>query len=130
MAGEPIRSSCNFAFDPGLWPSESAWKLRREIKRARRFGPGETFVLRDIPFGRLGVTNQIGCRTNFGGVNVTLDYVVRRAANTNSSWSSEDLSQARFTTAGLSNGLHLDLLSARTDTGTNLDCGSWSSSEG
>ena len=117
-----------FSFEPGLWPNESAWKLRCEIKRARGFDPGETFVFRDIPFGSLGATNQIRCATNFSGVTVTLDHIIRRAPNTNSSWSSEDLSQAHFTTAGLSNGVHLDLLSARTDTGTNLDCGSWSSS--
>ena len=40
------------------------------------------------------------------------------------------MSQAHFTIAGLSNDSHLDLVSARTDAGTNLDCGSWSSSEG
>jgi hypothetical protein len=118
-----------FSFEPGLWPSETAWKVRCEIKRAQGFAPGETFVFRGIPFGSLGATNEIRCRTNFGGVTVTLDRVVRRAPNTNNSWSSDDLSQAQFTTAGLSNGLHLDLLSTRTDTGTNLDCGAWSSSD-
>ncbi len=118
-----------FSFEPGLWPSESAWKVRCEIKRARGFDPGETFVFPDIPFGSLGVTNRINCTTNFGGVTVTLDQVVRRGPNTNNSWSTEDLSQAHFTTAGLTNGLHLDLISARSDTGTNLDCGSWSSSQ-
>jgi hypothetical protein len=117
-----------FCFEPGLWPSESAWKLRCEIKRARGFDPGDTFVFRDIPLGSLGGTNQIRCATNFSGVSVILDHTMRRAPNTNSSWSSEELSQVQFTTAGLTNGLHLDLLSARTDTGTNLDCNSWSSS--
>ena len=118
-----------FSFEPGLWPGETAWKVRCEIKRAQGFAPGETFVFHDIPFGSLGATNEIRCRTNFGGVTVTLDRVVRRAPNTNSSWSTEDLSQAQFTTAVLSNGLHLDLVSARTDTGTNLECGAWSSSD-
>jgi hypothetical protein len=114
-------------FEPSLWPSESAWKLRCEIKRARGFDPGETFVFHGIPLGGLDETNQIHCATNFNGVTVTLDHIIRRAPNTNSSWSSEDLSQVQFTTAGLTNDLHLDLVSARTDTGTNLDCGSWSS---
>lgn len=116
-----------FSFEPCLWPSETAWKLRCEIKRARGFDPGETFVLRDIPLGSLDETNQIRRATNFSGVTVTLDHILRRKPNTNSSWSSKDLSQVQFTTAGLTNDLHLDLLSARTDTGTNLDCGSWSS---
>jgi hypothetical protein len=118
-----------FSFEPGLWPRESAWKLRCEIKRVRGFDPGDTFVFRDIPFGSLGATNVIRCATNFSGVSVILDHTIRRAPNTNSSWSSEELSQVQFTTAGLTNGLHLDLLSARTDTGTNLDCGSWSSGD-
>ena len=118
-----------FSFEPGLWPSESAWKLRCEIKRVRGFDSGDTFVFRDIPFGSLGATNVISCATNFSGVSVILDHTIRRAPNTNSSWSSEELSQVQFTTAGLTNGLHLDLLSARTDRGTNLDCGSWSSGD-
>jgi hypothetical protein len=118
-----------FSFEPSLWPNESAWKLRCEIKRARGFDPGETFVFRDIPLGSLGATNQIRCATNFGGVTVTLDHIIRRAPFTNSSWSSDDFSQAHFTTAVLSNGLHLDLLSARTDTGTNLESLSSSSSD-
>ena len=118
-----------FSFEPGLWPRESAWKLRCEIKRVRGFDPGDTFVFRDIPFGSLGATNVISCATNFSGVSVILDHTIRRAPNTNSSWSSEELSQVQFTTAGLTNGLHLDLLSARTDRGTNLDCGSWSSGD-
>ena len=117
-----------FSFEPSLWPNESAWKLRCEIKRARGFDPGDTFVFRDIPLGSLDETNQLRCATNFSGVTVTLDYIIRRAPFTNSSWSSDDCSQAHFTTAGLSNGMYLDLLSARTDTGTNLDCNSWSSS--
>lgn len=119
-----------FDFEPSLWPSESAWKLRCEIKRVRGFDPGETFVFHGIPLGGLDETNQLRCATNFSGVSVTLDHIIRRAPNTNSSWSSVDLSQVQFTAVGLSNGLHLDLLSARTDTGANLDCRSWSSAGG
>jgi hypothetical protein len=118
-----------FNFEPSLWPNEAAWKLRCEIKRVRGVGPGETFVFHDIPLGSLGGTNQVRCATNFGGVSVTLDYIARRAPFTKDSWSSDDLSQVHFTTAVLSNGLHLDLLSARTDTGTNLDSISSSSSD-
>lgn len=119
-----------FTFEPGLWPSESAWKLRCEIKRAEGFAPGETFVFRDVPLGRLDATNRIGWMTNFAGVRVSLDHVIRRLPNTNQSWSSENLSHVQFTTAGLTNDFHLDLLSARTDKGTNLNFGSWSSGSG
>jgi hypothetical protein len=117
-----------FTFAPGLWTNEAAWKLRCEIKRAQGFAPSETFVFRDVPLGSLDQTDLLGWRTNFNGVAVTLDHVLRRAPNTNSSWSSRDLSQVRFTTAGLTNGVHLDLLSVRTDLGTNLQSGGWSSS--
>ena len=81
-----------------------------------------------MPLGSLDQSNLLGWRTNFNGVRVTLESVLRRAPNTNSSWSSRDLSQVRFTTAGLTNGVHLDLLSVRTDLGTNLQSGGWSSS--
>ena len=119
-----------FTFEPGLWPSESAWKLRCEIKRVKGFAPGETFTFRGVPLDRLDVTNRLGWATNVGGVRVTLDHVFRRAPNTNSSWSSHQVSQVQFSTAGLTHGVHLDLVSAQTDGGTNLEAGSWSSSGG
>jgi hypothetical protein len=116
-----------FTFDPGLWTNESAWKLRCEIKRAEGFAPGETFAFREVPLGRLDQTNRIGWMTNFNGVTVSLDYVLRRTPNTNNSWSSSELSQVQLSTTGLTNGVHLDLLSARSDAGTNLTCNSWNS---
>jgi hypothetical protein len=118
-----------FTFAPGLWTNEAAWKLRCEIKRAQGFAPGETFVFRDVPLGSLDQTNRLGWTTNLNGVAVTLDHVLRRAPNTSNSWSSRDLSQVQVKTAGLTNGLHLDLLSVRTDLGTNLQSGGWSSTD-
>jgi len=116
-----------FTFEPSLWPSESAWKLRCEIKRAKGFAPTEMFSFRGVPLGSLEGTNRIGWTTNLGGISITLVQVVRRPPNTNSSWSSDQLSQAHFSTTGLTNDLHLDLLSVRTDDGTNLDSPSSSS---
>lgn len=117
-----------FTFAPGLWPSESAWKIRCEIKRAEGFTPGEKFTFCEVPLGELGQTNRLGWTTNFNGITVTLEHFCRRAPHTNSSWSSDELSHARFTTSGLTNGLHVDLLAVRADTGTNLAAGSSSSS--
>jgi hypothetical protein len=119
-----------FTFEPGLWPNESAWKLRCEIKRAKGFAPGETFVFRDVPLGRRDMTNRIGWTTNVGGVSVTLENICRRAPNTNDYWSSDQLSQVQISMTALTNGLHLDLFSAQSDGGTNLESGSWSSSGG
>jgi hypothetical protein len=115
-----------FTFEPGLWPSETAWKLRCEIKRVEGFGPDETFVFRNVPLDRLDETNRIRWTTNFAGVAVTLEHILRRAPNTNNSWSSRDASDVQFTTVGLTNDLHLDLLSVRSDTGAQLKSGSWS----
>ncbi|HEU5070307.1 MAG TPA: hypothetical protein VFV96_07830 [Verrucomicrobiae bacterium] len=115
-----------FTFAPGLWPDEAAWQLDCELKRAEGFTPAEEFTFLAVPLGAPGETNQVGWTTNFKGITVTLDYVVRRAPITNSSWSSSSMSQVHFTTSTLSNGWHLDLISSRADTSTNLNGGSWS----
>jgi hypothetical protein len=117
-----------FKFSPGLWPDEAAWKLRCEIKRVEGFKPEEQFTFRNVPLGELNRTNHVGWATNLSGVTVSLEHFYRRAPNTNGSWSSGDVSHVRFTTTGLTNGLHFDLVAARTDAGTNLATGSWSSS--
>jgi len=116
-----------FTFEPGLWPNESAWKLRCEIKRSRGFAPGEMFVFRDVPLGGLGETNRLGWTTNFAGVTVTLDQFIRRTPTTGNDFSLENKSQVQFSWRGLTNGVHLDLVSVRTDTGTELESPSWSS---
>lgn len=117
-----------FTFSPGLWTNEAAWKIRCEIKRAEGFTSAEQFTFHDVPLGELDLTNRVGWTTNFCGVTVTMEHIRRRAPHTNqNSWSGSDLSQAHFTTAGLTNGVHLDLISTRVDTGTNLATGGWSS---
>jgi hypothetical protein len=115
-------------FEPGLWTNETAWKLKCEIKRTRGFAPGETLTFVNVPLGGLGRTNIILWNTNVAGGTVGLDRIVRRAPSTNSAWSSSDLSRASFSVSGLTNGVHLDLIEARTDTGTNLECVSSSTS--
>jgi hypothetical protein len=115
-----------FTFEPGLWPSEAAWRLNCEIKRVQGFAPEEMFRFDDVPLGGLERTNQIGWTTNFNGASVMLHYVVRRAPSTNEAWSSAELSFAHLTVAA-TNGVAVDLLSSRTDRGTNLACPSWSS---
>jgi hypothetical protein len=115
-----------FTFEPGLWPAESAWKLACEIKRVKGFSSAETFGFYEVPLGRVDVTNQVGWMTNFGGVTLALETIVRRAPNTNNSWTSSELSQVQFGVT-ITNDLHLDLISARVDDGTKLECGSWES---
>jgi hypothetical protein len=117
-----------FGFEPGLWPSENAWKLRCEIKRIRGFAPEELLVFKGVPLGRLQATNRVGWTTNLSGVSVTLDYVSRRPPQTNDTWSANKMSDVHFIIHGLTNDLLLDLVSARADNGTNLEFPSWSSS--
>jgi hypothetical protein len=118
-----------FAFEPGLWLDEKAWKLRCEIKRFKGFAPDEILVFKSAPLGELEVTNRIGWTTNFAGLAVTFDYAFRRAPNTNSSWSGDQISNTYFTVRGLTEDMHFDLIAARTDTGADLFVASSSSSD-
>jgi hypothetical protein len=117
-----------FAFEPGLWPTENAWKLKCEIKRTRGFAPEELLTFKDVPLGRLQLINHVGWTTNLGDVSMTLDYVCRRPPQTNNTWSANKMSEVHFTIHGLTNDLLLDLVSAGADNGTNLQFPSWSSS--
>jgi hypothetical protein len=117
-----------FAFEPGLWLSENAWKLKCELKRIRGFAPGELLIFKDVPLGHLQATNRVGWTTNLSGVSVTLDYVSRRPPQTNDTWSANKMSDVHFIIHGLTNDLLLDLVSASADNGTNLQFPSWSSS--
>jgi hypothetical protein len=117
-----------FGFSPGLWTNEAAWKLRCEIKRTKGFAPGELFTFKNVPLGEMNQTNQIGWATNFNGVSVTLDNIIRRQPMTNSNWSSDQMTEASFHVTGLSNDLHLDLVETRADDGTNVECPSSSTS--
>ena len=117
-----------FTFEPGLWTNEAAWKIKCEIKRLQGFAPEEVITFRDVPLGGVGQTNRVGWSQAFSGGSVTLTELVRRSPNTNSSWSSDSCSRVTFVVNGAATGLHVDLISARTDTGTNLECGSWSAS--
>jgi len=99
------------SFEPGLWPSEAAWKLKCELKRFQGFVPGETFTFQGVPLEALSSTNQLKWTTNFGGATVTLSQVARR----------QDLLDFTFNVTGLTNGMYLDLLWARTDSSSDLE---------
>jgi hypothetical protein len=117
-----------FGFSPGLWINEAVWKLRCEIKRTRGFVPDELFTFEKVPLGEMNESNYLGWTTNFNGVTVTLDHLIRRPPNTNNAWSTSDLTDASLRVSGLSNDLHLDLVETRADNGTNVECPSSSTS--
>ena len=117
-----------FTFEPGLWTNEAAWKIKCDLKRVKGFAPDETITFREVPLGSVGATNRLGRTLQVNTVSLTLAEVCRQLPATNSmSWSSADSTRMHLVVNGLTNGLHLDLVSARADNGTNLDCVSWSS---
>ena len=118
----------SFSFSPSLWPDEAAWRLRLEIKRKEGFAADELCVFKQVPLGAMGVTNQLALATNFGGVSITLAFVLRRPPRTNDSWSASDSSALRFTHSALPEGLHLDLVGAATDDGSQPVSHGWSAS--
>lgn len=117
-----------FAFAPGLWTNETAWKLDCEIKRVKGFAPNELFTFKNIPLGSLDQTSQYGWTTNFNGVTVTLDTFVRRMPMTNKLWSSTMLSTAHFSVSGATNDLYIDWVETRTDQGASVESAGGSSS--
>jgi hypothetical protein len=124
-SGKNRRPVFVITFHPALWPDEAAWKVDVEIKRFEGFASGELLTFRNVPLGGLNQTNLLGWQTNLGGVSVTLEHIVRRPPITHGSYSSRDASEVRFTFAGVTNGIHVDLISARLDDGTELKTGSW-----
>lgn len=112
-------------FSPALWPGE-AWKLNLEILRTEGFTSGELFTFRDVPLGALNTTNRLGWTTNCNGVTVTLEYFLRRPPPADpNNWSFSEVSQVRLAMPGLTNDLHLNLLSARIRTGPVPNINSW-----
>lgn len=118
-----------FTFRPGLWPSESAWKLECELKRSKGYGLDELITFRDVPLGPLGATNRVGWTTNFLGVTITLEHVVRKPPLTNESWSSSQISGVRLTHSILATNTHLDFVRLVVDSGEDVSSGSSSTSE-
>ncbi|MDB6021564.1 MAG: hypothetical protein JWQ04_1421 [Pedosphaera sp.] len=117
-----------FTFSPSLWPGETAWKLKLEIKRTGGFRPEELFVFKSVPLGELKRTNVIAWTTNVGGITVTLQSIHRLPPQTNNWGSSSQSSNVKFTHSALPAGTQLDLLRVVWSTGKTNHSESWSSS--
>lgn len=113
-----------FMFRPGLWPSEVAWKLVCELKRSEGHDLGDLITFRDVPLGQVGATNRIGWATNFQGVTITLDNMVRKPPLTNDSGSSLELSGVRLTHSKLTTNTYLDFVTLVADSGETVRLGS------
>jgi hypothetical protein len=118
-----------FAFEPGLWPDEAAWKLKLFLKRTEGFTPEELIVFKGVPLGEIGKTNFLSNVTNIGGVAMGLHWFARKAPSTTSSWSSSQVSELMVTNSVLSNDVYLDLVGAVFETGKTNHSESWSTSD-
>jgi hypothetical protein len=115
-----------FGFSPGLWPEESAWKLKLTLKRTKGFRPEEILVFKNVPLGKLNHTNVIAWSTNFDGIAFTLQSLCRKPPQTNG-WRSFDLSSVRLTDSGPPAGTEWDLIEAVYDTGKSNQPVGWES---
>jgi len=121
------RQDSYFTFTPGLWTNEAAWKLSCKLKRVEGFLPEEQFTFSLVPLGSLNTTNPLRWVTNFQGVTVTLEHIIRRPpGNDAKPKPASNMTQVEFRTSGLTNGLELDLVAARISGGKSLTRGSWS----
>jgi hypothetical protein len=104
-------------FSNALWAGEAAWKLNFELTRAAGLRTNEQFTFRNVPLGMVASTNLIGWTTNCNGVSITLLKTTRPEFPPARLWSHSSL-YLSIKVTGLTNDLHLDLLSTRTDSGT------------
>jgi hypothetical protein len=118
----------SIAYYPSLWPGET-WKLKLDLKRKAGLKPEELLVFKDVPLGGLDWKNTVNRSLATNGVTVWFDHVLRRAPNTNTSWSSDQLTQVVFTNSAIPAGIFLDLLRVEYDTGETNVTESWSASD-
>ena len=110
-----------FQFSPSLWPDEAAWKMEVEVKKRAGFAPEELFTVKGVRIEE--GERKIGFSTNVGGVTITLDRWVRRAPPKPGTWSSESAARLSGTVGVAPDNVHVDLVSAVTDTGEPLESG-------
>jgi len=118
MWGGLGRDWCSFS--PGLWTNESAWRLGFGIKRTSGFRPNELLTFERVPLGQLNQSNQLDWNTNFHGVSIQLNSLLRRAPALENLLSRSNLSTVEFELSNPGSRQHFDLIEAVTDGGTKL----------
>ncbi len=104
---------------PGtLWPDETAWHLKLELKRASGFDPAELVAFKKVPVPPMGGTNTVPITNTVNGTQVVLREFVHRANITNGGFGlGSMLTQVRVELPGKPKGTALDFLSMSTDVG-------------
>lgn len=122
-------NGAELSFEPGLWPGESAWKLKLTLKRMEGFRREEIIEFKNVPLGEVDHTNVIGWTTNVAGAAVTIQDFKRRApiAN-NQGFSSSSISTAHIALPQIPAGTELDLLRVVFDTGETNHPDFWTTS--
>ncbi|MEY4387030.1 MAG: hypothetical protein RLY20_2313 [Verrucomicrobiota bacterium] len=116
-----------FTFEPALWPSENAWKLKLDVVQDAATATNDQFTFHDVPLGAVDSNNRVGRTTNFNGATITLDQIIRKTpAILTAPPLADSASQIIFKTAGLTNGMRMDCVAIVANNGMSLE-GSWSS---
>lgn len=97
------------SFNPGLWPSETAWKLKILYRRKAGFVADELFAFPAIALLEAGVTNKLGWSTNVNGCRVTVAEVCVKTPTSPNSWTSRDSSYLKVTHSPLPENMYVDL---------------------
>jgi hypothetical protein len=104
-------------FSPSLWPDESAWKLRCEVKRTKGFTTNELFTFKSVPLPALNETNGSYLTTNFHGIAVTMTRLFHNPpVNRDGRPRQDDNSWSLMLTNSLPRpGVYLDLISIEAE---------------
>jgi hypothetical protein len=104
-----------------LWPDETAWRLKVEVKRAIGYDPGEVVTFSNVPVPAAGTNSLLHLTNTAGGVQVVLSAFERQP---HMLWaydipvnSSNDIV---VETPGNPPGVAVDILEVTTDGGKNV----------
>ena len=119
-------------FTGTLWPDETAWRLRLELKRIvprllfepaeYGFRPDEVITFTNVPVLAAGATNTLWRTNTIGGVQVVLcEYVQEPSRSGGSGVNTTGRPKFHVECAGVQEGISLDFVAAATRSGQVLD---------
>ena len=122
-------SANHVSMGPVLWPGESAWRLKLELKRSAGLEPDELIVFRNVPVPELGATNKPSVTNMVGGMEMDLTEFERLPNITGNSWNSDQASDIHAHHSTLPKDMSLDFVSVETEDQQKIEVVSQSWSE-
>ena len=102
-----------------LWPDESAWRLKLQMKRALHFDAGEMVTFTNLPIPVMGTTNTTPITRTVGGIQVVLtEFFHGSDTLRNGSGYTPGTSRIRVELPGKPAGMALDFLNMTIDAAT------------